>query len=207
MKMATLKKGTSRLTPTGMVDKARLVEKRMADNAAFPTPIPTLTSIADARVALEVAITAAMDGGRTATAIRRHRFKELKQLLDQLAGYVSSVAEGNELAILSSGFEVRRNGPPAAEPSAPKGLAATLSVHPGKAELSWEPVKEAATYHVQVNRISPDEASAWELIAVTTRSRSSITGLASAKVHWFRVAAIGTKGMGPWSDVAHTLIR
>jgi hypothetical protein len=205
--MATLKKGTSRLTPTEMVDKARLVEQRMDGNAAFPNPTPSLTAIATAREALEAAITAAMDGGRTATAIRRHRFKELKQLLDQLAGYVSSIAEGNELAILSCGFEVRRNGPPAAEPAPPKGLEASLSAHPGRAELSWQPVKEALTYHVQVNRVSPDDASAWELVGVTTRSRTSLSGLASARVHWFRVAAIGTKGMGPWSDVAHTLIR
>ena len=110
--MSRIKKNLSRLSATGMVDRARFHEQRMTDNAAFPAPTPTLAAIAAARVALEEAITAAIDGGRTARAIRNARRAELKQLLDQLAGYVASVAEGNELAILSSGFELKRRSAP-----------------------------------------------------------------------------------------------
>ncbi|HNU57625.1 MAG TPA: fibronectin type III domain-containing protein [Flavobacteriales bacterium] len=195
------------MNATGMVERARSHEQRLDGNAAFPTPVPSLATITTAREALEAAITDALDGSRTAIAIRKARRTELKQLLDQLAGYVSSVAEGNELAILSSGFEVRRRNTPLPEPGAPKGLRAALSAHPGRAVLDWEPARGAVTYHVQVNRSSPDDAAAWELVGVSTRSRYTVNGLADAKPHWFRVSAIGAAGMSPWSDPALTMVH
>ena len=205
--MSKIKKSLSRLTATGMVARSKFIEDRMKDNPAFPTPTPSLSAIADARTALEAAITAAIDGGRTARAIRNTRQAELKLLLDQLSGYVSSRAEGNELAILSSGFEVRRTGKPLPEPLPPVNVRAELTMHPGRVALNWERTRGAVTFHVQVNRGAPENKEAWELVGVTTKSRFTITGLASAQVHWFRVAAIGTVGMSAWSDVAQTVVR
>ncbi len=205
--MSTIKKSLSRLNATAMVARSKFIEDRMKDNPAFPTPTPSLSEIADARTALEAAITAAIDGGRTARAIRNTRQAELKLLLDQLAGYVSSRAEGNELAILSSGFEVRRTGKPLPEPLAPANVRAELTLHPGNVALNWDRPRGAVTFHVQVNRGAPENAGAWELVGVTTKSRFTVTGLASAQVHWFRVAAIGTLGVSPWSDVARTVVR
>jgi len=205
--MSKIIKNLSRLRPNGLVDRARFHEQRMTGNAAFPDPVPSVAAIAAAREALETAITNAVDGGRTALAIRKARFSELKQLLDQLAGYVSSVAEGNELAILSSGFTVRQPNTPMPEPGTPKGLRAALTAHPGKVSLDWDPTRGAVTYHVQVNRVSPDDANAWELVGVTTRSRYSVSGLDAAKPSWFRVSAIGTAGTSAWSDPAQSMVR
>lgn len=205
--MVYLKKNLSRLSSAQLVERARQHEQRMDGNAAFPTPTPTKAEIAEAREALEEAMTEAMEGGRTASAKKRLRHKALAMLLARLGDHVSSVADGNELAILSMGFEVRRTPQPAPEPAAPVGLLAEMNAHPGQALLRWTPERHALTYMVQVNRVSPDDANAWENLGVVTGARFRARGLASARVHWFRVAAIGTKGMGPWSDAAHTLIR
>lgn len=205
--MVYLKKNLSRLSSAQLAERARQHEQRMDGNAAFPTPTPTKAEITEAREALEEVMTEAMEGGRTASAKKRLRHKALMVLLTRLGDYVSSVADGNELAILSMGFEVRRTPQPAPEPAAPVGLLAEMNAHPGQALLRWSPERHALTYMVQVNRVSPDDANAWENLGVVTGARFRARGLASARVHWFRVAAIGTKGMGPWSDVAHTLIR
>ncbi|MEZ4808063.1 MAG: hypothetical protein R2815_11425 [Flavobacteriales bacterium] len=90
---------------------------------------------------------------------------------------MSSVAEGNELAILSSGFTGAAAEHADARAGTPKGLRAVLTAHPGKVSLDWDPTRGAVTYHVQVNRVSPDDANAWELVGVTTRSRYSVSGL------------------------------
>ena len=119
--MATLVKNIRGLNASQVVSKVHFIEGRMKDNPAFPVPAPSLADIALAREALEAAITAAKDGGRTATAIRRARQRELTLLLNQLGGYVSSIAEGNGLAILSSGFEVKRTGQPTGEPHSRNG--------------------------------------------------------------------------------------
>jgi hypothetical protein len=207
VKKKQLKKNLSRLRSAQLVERARHHEQRMDGNAAFPDPNPTKAEIAAAREALEAAMAEAMEGGRTAMATKRARHRELLDLLSRLGDHVSSVADGNELAILSMGFEVRRTPQPAPEPAAPVGLLAGMEAHAGQALLRWTPERHALTYMVQVNRVSPDDATAWESMTVVSSARYRAKGLASAKVHWFRVAAIGTKGMGPWSDVAHTLIR
>src|SRR5690606_38560313 len=190
--MATIKKDTSRLNATQLVDKSKFIEERMQGNLAFPEPMPALADITTARTALEVAITAAMDGGRTATAIRRARTRELTLLLGQLAGYVSSIAEGNALAILSSGFEVRRTPSPVGELPAPVGLEASISAFAGRVELRWGPVNHAVAYQVFKNSTDPADAAAWQLAGISTRSTFRADGLAPASTTWFRVSAVGT---------------
>lgn len=205
--MATLVKNTRGLNASQIVSKVRFIEERMNLNPAFPNPVPTLAEIALAREALEAAITAAKDGGRTATAIRQARQRDLVLLLNQLGGYVSSIAEGNALAILSSGFEVKRSSTPAGELDPPTDVQARISSYKGRIDLRWKPVKDAIAYHVHMNRSEPTDENGWELAAVSTRSSSKVSGLISATTYWFRVAAIGTAGMGPHSEVAHSLAR
>ncbi|MBL7981237.1 MAG: hypothetical protein JNL52_05445 [Flavobacteriales bacterium] len=53
----------------------------------------------------------------------------------------------------------------------------------------------------------PSDEKGWELVTVSTRSSAKVTGLPSGKVSYFRVAGIGTKGMGPWSQVVSTLVK
>lgn len=205
--MATIKKNTSRLNATQLVDKSKFIEERMQGNLAFPDPVPALADIATARTALEAAITAAMDGGRTATAIRLARTRELTLLLGQLAGYVSSIAEGNALAILSSGFEVRRTPSPIGELPAPTDLQASISPFAGRVDLRWKPVKHAVAYHVHINVKDPVEEAEWRLAGMSTKASLVVKDLASATITWFRVQALGTSGTGPLSDVAHSLAK
>ncbi|MGV9011062.1 MAG: hypothetical protein ACOH13_00565 [Flavobacteriales bacterium] len=205
--MTTIAKNLNGLNATRLVDKSQFVEARIQDNPAFPTPNPTLVELATARAALQVAIIGAMDGGRTAVAIRRGREQDLRLLLNQLAGYVSSLAEGNALAILSSGFDVKRVPSPAGELRAPADLQASISPFVGRVDLRWKPVKHAVAYQVHLNRRDPVDEAAWQLAGVSTKAVFNVTGLATATLTWFRVNAIGTSGTGPLSEVAHSLAK
>jgi hypothetical protein len=205
--MNRLRKGLRSLNPVQLVEKSKFIEDRMKGNPAFTDPTPALADITAARSALETAITEAMDGSRTATAVKHSRAAELKLLLNQLAGYVSSLVEGNRLAILSSGFDVRRAAVPASEPAMPTGLQAAISPHAGQVDLRWLPVKHALAYEVFCNRVAPGNAEDWVSVGTSTRANFKVSGLASASTTWFRVRALGTAGTGPLSDVAHSLAR
>lgn len=205
--MAIITQGTARLSSAQLAAKADFILERMSGNPAFPNPVPALSAVKEAVDALRTAMVGALDGGRTATAVKNARHRELRQLLNQLAGHVASVAEGNELAILSSGFGVRRPSSPAPEPHKPADLRAYITDHTGRVDLSWAPVEPALTYHIQWSASETTDEKAWQLVAVSTRSSARITGLPSGQVAYFRVAGIGTKGMGPWSQVASTLVK
>jgi hypothetical protein len=205
--MAEIKRETARLSSTKLASKAEFIVGRMTDNPAFPDAAPFVAAVATAATALRAAFVDALDGGKTATAIKNSRHRELKGALDRLAGHVSSVAGGNELAILSAGFGVRKPASPLPEPAMPTNLRASISDHTGRVDLTWDAVVPAVSYQTQWTGGDPSDEKGWELVTVSTRSSVKVTGLPSGKVSYFRVAGIGTKGMGPWSQVVSTLVK
>lgn len=198
---------TTRLTPSELANKADHIVEQMTGNPTFPSPEPSLASITTATAALRAAITAAMGGGRMETAVRNLRRKELKNLLDRLADHVSSVAGKNEEAVLSSGYGFRRPGTPQGEPGMPRNLTARISEHVGRVDLTWTPVAEALTYHILHHASDPLAVDGWELVGVSTRAAYVVKGLPSGKQAHFKVCGIGTRGMGPWSQVASSLVK
>lgn len=184
-----------------------IIEARLQGNAAFTTLSALLLEVAEKRQALEEAITAASDGGRTAVALREMRKRELKEVVERLAGGVASIAGDDEELILSAGFFLRSSTRSSEGLPMPLKLRARISEHTGEARLDWATTRGASIYVIEHNGVSPDDAGAWRQVAETTRIKHVVSGLASAQVHWFRVRAIGTKGKSPWSDVAFTLVR
>jgi hypothetical protein len=177
----------------------------MTGNDDFPTPPAALTELATACVDLESAITAAKDGGRTATAAKRRQVNVVIQVLRILAGNVTTAARGDEMVIRNSGFDVKRTSTPVGELPTPTDLQALISPHRGRIDLTWKSVRGSRLYSVfQSSSELLDEAS-WVLIGHSTRARYSVTGLNSAKTYWFRVAAIGTLGASPVSDPAQCM--
>jgi hypothetical protein len=205
--MATIAKNTSGLSALKLLEKASGILTQMDGNAAFPDPVPALAEITTAVEALQLAQISTLDGSRLATAMRNQRRTELRQRLNQLGDYVGSVAKGDATIIQSSGFDVRRTGAPAREPESPRDLRARISDHKGRVDLRWLPAVPAVTYHIEHSSTDPEMEANWKLVGVSTRSRYSVKGLPSGAMSYFRVAGIGTAGVGPWSQVASTLVR
>lgn len=205
--MSKIIRRLSRLSAKDLLLRVLFIEARLQGNAAFATLSALLLEVAEKRQALEEAITAASDGGRTAVALREKRKRELKEVVERLAGGVASIAGEDEELILSAGFFLRSSTRSSEGLPMPLKLRARISDHIGEARLDWATTRGASIYVIEHNGVSPDDAGAWKQVAETTRIKHVVSGLASAQVHWFRVRAIGTKGKSPWSDVAFTLVR
>lgn len=205
--MSIVVKAIARLNAVRLVARSLFIEERLQDNPDFTTLSPSLAEIATKREALQQAITEAADGGRTATAKREQRRRELKLALDALAGDVISQVGDDVEKILGAGFFVRSNSRSQEVPPTPLKLRARISEHVGEARLDWATTRNTVLFVVEHNAVSPDTAEAWVQVAETTRIKHVVRGLASAKEHWFRVRAIGSVGKSPWSDVARTLVR
>lgn len=205
--MGKLVRRLNRLSAKDLLLRVLFIEARLKDNAAFATLSALLLEVAEKRQALEEAITAAADGGRTAVALREKRKRELKEVIDRLAAGVASIAGDDEELILNAGFFLRSSVRTSEGLPMPLKLRARISDHTGEARLDWATTRGASIYVIEHNSVSPDDAGAWKQVAETTRIKHVVAGLTSAKVHWFRVRALGTKGKSPWSDVAFTLVR
>lgn len=203
--MATIVNGLADLNAEGLISKALFVEGKLTGNATFPTPTPTLATLATARESLEQANAAATDGGRSAHLAKRMAMEVLRGLLRDLAGYVVSVAGGSEEKIVSSGFEVRRRNDPPGKLPAPGDLAARFTDFHGEVKLNWRSQRGARLFKVFVNAEDPADETKWTEVGSTTKSRYDVVGLETGKFYWFRVQATGVAGHSPMSDVAKSL--
>ncbi len=78
-------------------------------------------------------------------------------------------------------------------------LAAAAGDLDGEVNLLWEPVRGARTYVIQKSHDSGNP-SRWMQEDIVTKSSCTISKLKSGRKYWFRVAAIGSNGQGPWSE-------
>ncbi|MEZ4791307.1 MAG: fibronectin type III domain-containing protein [Flavobacteriales bacterium] len=204
--MKSIKVGLDGLSALDKVAKALYIEGKMGPNPAFPTPQPPIADITAARQTLELRIAEALNGGKDAT-FKKHQAEDvLDELIVQEAGYVLSIAGGDEALILSAGFEVRKQASPVGALKAPANLRADLTDQQGQIKAVWDRVNGSHEYEVQRCDADPSTGE-WKLLGLTTRSRYLDEGLESGSVHWYRVRAHGTAGDSPFSDPAKAMAR
>ena len=200
--MVQIKVGIARLNDGSMVAKAGTVIDQLTANAAlFPAPVPSIAVLTAAKNALVTAMGEAEQGSKAAYIELRACRRTLKDLLNQAASYVSTVANGDEAKINAGGFGVREKPTPKPVPKAPVFDAARVSAYTGAVELKWA-AKDARSYQVYMTEKDPlSGATEWTVIGAPTRRCFKYDGLESGKAYWFRVVAVGTAGVSPFSDV------
>lgn len=186
---------------TGKVQFARQVVIDMTGNPNYTTPAPALTAITTAATALETAYNAALTARQVAkskTAAMVDAEKALDVLVMQLANYVENTSGGDEAKIESSGFSVCRiPAPPIGPLPAPTDVSLAPNENPGTMDMDWRGVHGARSYVIE--RAADAPVLAWVGAGTTTRSRAIVNTMTSGTKYWFRVAAVGAAGQGPWS--------
>lgn len=199
MNVTCIRAGVKDLSSAALIAKSAFVESRMTGNPHFPAPVPSLSSIAAARQALESAAAAALSRAHIAVATRWERHSELERLLVQLSKYVMATAQGDIEAQLTSGFEMRRAPYRITDLQAPTLRRATRTEYEGGVQLVWTGIRGARAYEVYATDGSMDQEQGWQRIACSTRIRTEIRGLEPGRHYAFRVRAILSAGEGPFS--------
>ena len=191
------------LTSKALVEKGRNCVDMLTGNASFTLPAGFLASISAACDVLEQANEEVLFfGGKVNYQAKRVAERALADLLRELAGYVQAQSGGDASKILSAGFDVRKRGEPVEKLSTPENLRGQLTSFAGNAVLRWNTVANATNNQVFINSTDPEQEDKWELVAYTSKSRYTVTDLESGKNYWFRVQAMGRKGLlSPMSQV------
>jgi len=200
-----VKLGLSNITPSNLIVKAVFIIGKMTGNPLFATPAPALTVIQNKTDELTGAIADSESGDHAIVALKKKFYKELKALLTQLGAYVQSITNGDETNILSSGFQVVTPGGPVGPLEPVSGLSAKTSDFIGQIDLSWEKVDGKDLYVIEMNAGDPNNQELWKLKGFSTKTKFSAKNLQTGATYWFRVAAVGAAGIGPYSDPAKTI--
>lgn len=201
--MRKIKIGLTGLKPESLVTKATNIVEKMTDNPNFVTPTPTLAEVSQAADDLLTAINAASNGDRFAILERNTKEGIMKQMIRDLAAYVSGVGSGDGDIIASSGFELQRLPEPSGPVTQPVDFVAMRDVHPGSVKLNWRAVRGARVYIVEVTTTDPaNDNPNWIQALMTSKSRAVIDNLNIGTYYWYRVKAVGSSNMSIWSDVS-----
>jgi hypothetical protein len=205
--MSKVRVGIKSMTALQKIAFARQIVTEMANNPNFPSPSPDLKVMTAAASALEAAYAAAQtarEAAKALTAAQKQREDALELAITQQANYVDSASAGDKAKIESSGFGVRSAGAPVGTPTAPGHLAVRNGDLASTLALKWKPVRGGRSYVIEFAAGS-GSPMAWLQLVITSKAKHIATGLVSGTRYWFRVAAVGSAGPGPWSDPAHRI--
>ena len=200
--MAKIALGLAKRAVDSLLPLAQNIISSMTGNANYTTPIPPLADVTAKRTGLlnkhaEVLALSTQLG--SAQVEMRMLMDELGQMLSDLGGYAESVTSGDRAKLESGGFPIARVPQPIGPLPAPASLASSTGVMEGTALCRWKAVRGAKSY---VAECASAPAGPWTEFYTGTKPRCTAAGLTSGQIYFFRVAAVGAAGQGPWSDIS-----
>jgi hypothetical protein len=186
-----------------LVSVAPAIVLAMTGNAAFPSPLPSLTAVTAAANDLSAAEATAKARTKGAIATRNQKRAALLTLLEQLRAYVQTVADADrERAanlIQSAGMNVRKVVP------RPKRifLAKQGSIS-GAVTLEAASAGHRASYEWGA---SPDAGKTWLPLPPTLQAKTSTTGLTPATTYLFRYRWVSKGGAADWSQPVSLVVK
>ena len=200
MEKFTVKLGISKLTSTLLVEKGRNIHDSLLANAGYPALQPMLPDLAKACDDLENANQAMeFHGGKVSSDNKQKCEKALRSMLKDFGGYVQGISEGDKTLILSAAFDVTKQRTPLPVPEAPPALNITRSTELGVLKARWKRVYGAVLFYLEMRA---EGATEWERVATTTKANHEMTGLVTGKKYTFRVQAVASSGISPFSEEA-----
>lgn len=203
-KMAQITTNIGGLSVPQKITKGAVLVLKSTNNPLVPGNGPSLTAFSTSQNALfaaQTAMTAARETLRQATVARDEAETAWDTRCTLLADFTQTATAGNENAILSSGFGVRSANTPSQPLTAPENLKVATNGSPGVSKLRWSPVPGAVSYLVQCCA-DPITPAGWQQVETGTKTNIEIPGAVPGEPCWFRTAAVGPAGNGPWSEPA-----
>jgi hypothetical protein len=185
-----------------LITYSQSIVTKMTGNPSFPTPTPTLAAVSAAITDLNIAETAALSRAKGTASVRNEKRKVLFKLLQQLLGYIQTVADGqvdSETSIIeSAGVAVKKS---------PAHTARVFGAKPGpvsgSVKLTTVVAGRRASYEWQT---STDGGKTWVLAPTTIRSTTVIAGFTPGSTVYFRSRPVTGAGEGNWSQPVSLIV-
>ncbi len=174
----------------------RNVLEKLTNNRLFPSPDIPLPKAKAAIDSLEASFLESRDGGHTSIAIIHQQDSVTTKIFTLLAKYVDRIADGDEPALLSSGFHASRI-PTALQKAI---LSVIYGLNSGDIKLIAKAVDKAGSYIWQFTKDSlPETESEWIICGYSTQATFELSQLEVDAKYYFRVAAVTPEGITDFS--------
>ena len=186
---------------------ARNINKKMKANTALFTTPPVDAKTLDTHIAdLEDAESDMLHGSSLETEIRDEKRAVLEGDIRQLSLYVLQVSQGNAVTIRKAGMPLKAERLTQVTSLDVPSILHISSPTSGQVVLKWGRVNRCRNFVVEM--CSDITAPVWQNAAFNSHPKASISGLKKASEYWFRVSALGPKGIqSAWSQEVSIVVR
>ena len=196
----------ARTSDSNLSTKSQFIISSMTGNTNFTTPTPTLAVLTAARTAFDTALAAAQTRDVNKIAVKNDKRELLIVLLRQLANYVELISNGNRTIMLSSGFELAKDGNDSVSLGNINNFTVTEGNNIGQVVSKCEGVENCISY-LHCYTLDPvSNASIWTELATSTSSYT-FEGLESGKKYWFKLKAVGRKNQLNVSNALSRIVQ
>lgn len=182
---------------------ARTIVSKMSLLALFITPDVAYVIVTEAINKLEGYYMSSRGGDHEQVALMHQAEEELDKVLRKLGLNVDRVADGDEAIILSTGFHLAKQPAPSERPE----FTAEAGDTPASVWLKRKAVTGASSYVWQYfigSEVPTDDK--WLFAGSTTQASFLMTELPLGAKVWFRVAAVTSAGMQPFTDSVNRFV-
>ncbi len=141
-----------------------------------------------------------VDGNKLLTAEKNVARKDLEEFTKVVGNRVQDISGGNEVLILSSGFDLRRKPTPVGMLDMPNNVKVTPGKQSATLNISWDVVENAYNYVVRTTKAPVTESSIWTEMH-TSKHNLLLTSLPLGEPIAIQVAGLGTDPRIVWSTV------
>jgi hypothetical protein len=204
----------SALSEADFLAKSGAIVNGLRINKSFPEPwlpqVDTHKLLEADYLVYQTALNAASTGDRIKAQDRDRAREVLTARLQKLAPYLEVVADGDVNKLMSTGYDLRREGgggSTAKVLDAPNGFTAKHGMLSGSVLLHAVRLIGAKSYEAQHNEGDPRDESTWQHAGTFSGcNKIEIGSLTPGKSYWFRLRAINAAGPGAWTDPASLMV-
>jgi len=201
--------GIDKQNPEQVAEKADKIIAGLTNNVHLANPPITVSDLSNENAALRKKTTDRL----AAKSIYDRIVIEEQQAAEVVYGslqkqvsYINTQANGNTAIIVGAGVDLEKEPVSINDLERVPNLRLKEAKGTKQIKVLFDSLGGAKSYKIEINIDVTDDDS-WTEALLTISSRGNVlVGLTSGQRIWVRVAGIGKKGLGPWSDVATRIV-
>ncbi len=204
--MKRIKLGFNYFSDARLETKAQAIVVAMTGNAHFPAVLPQLAAVSTALAAYVAALAAAANRGIAEVAVKNQKRAELETALIILGNYITLEANGDELVLASTGYDMVKTKTSSPPLTMPEIKFVDAGMNAGELDLVIYAVKGAKMYGYEY---TPDPVlpNVQWTSQFSTQVKFTFKNLESGQKYWCRVAAMGVNEQLVYSNPVARIVQ
>ncbi|MCE5332102.1 MAG: fibronectin type III domain-containing protein [Bacteroidales bacterium] len=198
MSKVSLDFSTNEYSDAELSVKASTVAGSLDGNVYFPSLAPNVTTIKDAVATFDDLLAQMAEGNKKVTAEKNLARETLVEVLCEAGRLVQNISKGDEVQILSSGFDMNRKPTPIEILDQPGNVTVKPGKIPGTLDVSWDVVSHARSYEVRYTKLPKSDPVFYEKVT-SSKHKITLEGLVQGQQYAIQVAGVGSNPKRVWS--------